>query len=76
MHKLILLFFLIAYQAFGHSPMISTMALVKDSKGQWTLHISASSEAFQAALADKKMYDTEAYQNALIQFIKSSFFIL
>jgi hypothetical protein len=72
MHKLILLFFLIAYQAFGHSPMISTMALVKDSKGQWTLHISASSEAFQAALADKKMYDAEAYQNALIQFIKSS----
>ena len=71
MRSLLILLFLLPLGVFGHSPQISTFALVRDTKGQWTAHLSASLEAFESALGNKKFSSAEAFQKGLIQQVKS-----
>ena len=71
MRSLLILLFFLPLGVFGHSPQISTFALVRDTKGQWTAHLSASLEAFESALGNKKFSSAEAFQKGLIQQVKS-----
>jgi hypothetical protein len=70
MRSLLILLFFLPLGVFGHSPQISTFALVRDAKGQWTAHLSASLEAFESALGNKKFSSAEAFQKGLIQQVK------
>ena len=70
MRSLLILLFFLPLGVFGHSPQISTFALVRDAKGQWTAHLSASLEAFERALGNKKFSSAEAFQKGLIQQVK------
>ena len=70
MRSLLILLFFLPLGVFGHSPQISTFALVRDTKGQWTAHLSASLEAFESALGNKKFSSAEAFQKGLIQQVK------
>jgi hypothetical protein len=72
MRILLILLFLLPLGVFGHSPQISTFALVRDTKGQWTAHLSASLEAFESVLGNKKFSSAEAFQKELIQQVKSA----
>jgi hypothetical protein len=71
MRSLLIFLFFLPLGVFGHSPQISTFALVRDTKGQWTAHLSASLEAFESALGNKKFSSAEAFQKGLIQQVKS-----
>jgi hypothetical protein len=71
MRSLLILLFFLPLGVFGHSPQISTFALVRDANGQWTAHLSASLEAFESALGNKKFSSAEAFQKGLIQQAKS-----
>ncbi len=71
MRGLLILLFFLPLGVFGHSSQISTFALVKDLKGQWTVHLSASLEAFESVLGNKKFSSAEAFQKELIQQVKS-----
>lgn len=71
MRGLLILLFFLPQGVFGHSSQISTFALVKDLKGQWTVHLSASLEAFESVLGNKKFSSPEAFQKELFQQVKS-----
>ena len=70
MRRLLILLFFLPLGVFGHSPQISTFALVRDTKGQWTAHLSASLEAIESVLGNKKFSSAEAFQKGLIQQVK------
>lgn len=72
MRRLLILLFFLPLGVFGHSPQISTFALVRDTKGLWTAHLSASLEAFESVLGNKKFSSAEAFQKELIQQVKSA----
>jgi hypothetical protein len=72
MRTLLILLFFLPLGVFGHSPQISTFALVRDTKGQWTAHLSASLEAIESVLGNKKFSSAEAFQKELIQQVKSA----
>jgi hypothetical protein len=72
MRSLLILLFFLPLGVFGHTSQISTFALVRDAKGQWTAHLSASLEAFETALGKKKFSSAEAFQKSLIQLGKKA----
>ncbi|MHA8088016.1 hypothetical protein [Aquirufa sp. Wall-65K1] len=72
MKPIFLLFLFISIYTYGHSPQISTFALVKDEKGRWTAHLSASSDAFQTVLLNKKWNSINEFERALIQYTSHS----
>ena len=72
MRSILYLLFFLPLGVSGHSPQISTFALVRDTNGQWTAHLSASLEAFESALGNKKFSSAEAFQKGLIQQVKSA----
>lgn len=72
MRKYLFIFLLIPLFMEGHSPQISTLAIVKDKDAHWTLHISASLSAFQYALENKSNMTNMAFQKELIESLKKS----
>ncbi len=75
MRKTIFFLLFIPLWGFSHSSQLSTFALVKDDKGVWTAHVSASLSAFQAVLADQKINSAEEFQKSLIQWSRKSIHI-
>ena len=75
MGKTIFFLLFIPLWGFSHSSQLSTFALVKDEKGVWTAHVSASLSAFQAVLADQKINSPEEFQKSLIQWARKSIHI-
>lgn len=75
MRKTIFFLLFIPLWGFSHSSQLSTFALVKDEKGLWTAHVSASLSAFQAVLADQKINSPEEFQKSLIQWARKSIHI-
>jgi hypothetical protein len=75
MRKTIFFLLFIPLWGFSHSSQLSTFALVKDEKGVWTAHFSASLSAFQAVLADQKINSPEEFQKSLIQWARKSIHI-
>ena len=52
----------------AHSPLISTVALIKSKENSWTVHISASLSAFQYALtSDDKSLQLDSLSSDLFQ---------
>jgi LPS O-antigen subunit length determinant protein (WzzB/FepE family) len=72
MRRLLYLLLFFPLGVFGHTSQISTFALVRDTKGQWTAHLSASLEAFEIALGNKQFSSAEAFQKSLIQQVKKA----
>jgi hypothetical protein len=72
MKKYLLILLFLPILMNGHSPQISTIALVKDQQAHWTVHISASLSAFQFALGNSKATTEIAFQKELIESLKKS----
>ncbi|MHA8067451.1 YHYH protein [Aquirufa sp. ROCK2-A2] len=72
MKKIFLILLLLPLLMKGHSPQISTLAIVKDKGDLWTLHISASLSAFQYALGNSKATTEIEFQRELIESLKMS----
>ncbi len=75
MRRTIFFLLFIPLWGFSHSSQLSTFALLKDEKGVWTVHVSASLSAFQTALADQKINSAEEFQKTLIQWARKSIHI-
>ena len=60
----------------AHSPLISTVALIKSKENIWTLHISASLSAFQYALTSEEKslqldsMGSDLFQKRVIDFLR------
>jgi hypothetical protein len=72
MKKQLLILLLFPFLIMGHSPQISTFAVVKDKDARWTIHISSSLSAFQYALGNKTDMTDIAFQKELIESLKKS----
>jgi len=72
MKKHLFILLLLPFLMKGHSPQISTFAIVQDKDAHWTVHISSSLSAFQYALGNKTIMTEIAFQKELITALKKS----
>ena len=78
MKKFIYIFFilLVPILSKAHSPLISTVAIIKSKENTWSVHISASLSAFQYALinADKSLQldslSSDLFQQRVIDLLR------